>query len=78
MSLSENISMFPSLQSIHPPGRVLVYADLISRSLNNVKVWNNTKISQEHAELTPMLASLQPGTMIPNEQMLALINHEYD
>ena len=25
-----------------------------------------------------MLASLQPGTMIPNEQMLALINHEYD
>ena len=76
-SLAEQLSMYPSLHAIHCPGRVLTFSDLMSRTINRVRVSNDSEISKEHAQITPALHNVKPGTILPNWEILKLINHRF-
>ena len=76
-NLAEYLSMFPSLHFIHCPGRVLTFSDLMSRTINRVRVSNDSEISKEQALITPALHHVAPGTIIKNSEVMKLINQRF-
>ena len=77
-NLSEHLSLYPSLTTIHTPGRCLTLSDLLSRTNDNVIVSNpDTSLSKEHAELAPALKDLQPGAILTYKELLKLLSHQH-
>ena len=72
-TLSENLSMFPSLVVIHLPGRALWFCDILFRQYDNVSMERtDTNISKEQATLVPNMAQIKPGAVLTNKELLEL------
>ena len=72
-TLSEDLSMHPSLVVIHLPGRALWFCDILSRQYDNVTVErSDTAISKEHATMIPTLQAIYPGAVLRNKELLDL------
>ena len=72
-TLSEDLSMHPSLVVIHLPGRALWFCDILSRQYDNVTVErSDTAISKEHATMIPTLKAIKPGAVLKNKELLDL------
>ena len=71
--LSEEVSRYPTLNTIHMPGRALWYCDLFSRQLDNVTVSRpDTDISKEQSAIIPALRNVKPGAVLTNAELLTL------
>ena len=74
-TLSETLSMYPSLVVIHLPGRALWYADILSRQYDHVAMSRtDTNISEDQAKLTPSLHHIKPGAILTNSELLKLFS----
>ena len=72
-TLSEELSMFPSLIVIHLPGRALWFCDILSRQYDNVIVERtDTEISKDQATIVPSLKAIKPGAVLKNDELLNL------
>ena len=72
-TLSEELSMYPSLVVIHLPGRALWYCDILSRQHDRVTVERgDTRISKEQATIIPSLNAIKPGAVLRNIDLLDL------
>ena len=77
-TLSEELSMFPSLVVIHMPGRALWFCDILSRQYDNVTVERtDTDISKEQATIVPGLRDIKPGAVLTNQELLNLFATKY-
>ena len=77
-TLSEKLSMFPSLVVIHLPGRALWFCDILSRQYDNVSMERtDTNISKEQAALVPNIVQIKPGAVLTNKELLDLFATTY-
>ena len=66
-TLSEELSMFPSLIVIHLPGRALWFCDILSRQYDNVIVERtDNELSKDQATIVPSLKAIKPGAVLKN------------
>jgi hypothetical protein len=74
-TLSETLSMYPSLVVIHLPGRALWYADILSRQFDHVAMTRtDTMISEDQAKLIPSLQHIKSGAILSNTELLKLFS----
>ena len=77
-TLSEELSLYPSLHIIHCPGRILWYSDILSRQLDNVYLEEpDTKITKHQAQIVPSLKRIQPGAILTNAELLQLFQTSF-
>ena len=74
-TLSETMSMYPSLTVVHMPGRALWYVDILSRQHDYVAMQRtDTNVSEEQAKLTPNLNQIKTGAILSHSELLKLFS----
>ena len=77
-TLSEEMSMYPSLTLVHLPGRALWFCDILSRQHDNVIVpRSDTNLSKEQSTLIPSLQAIKPGAVLRNLNLLDLLAQNF-
>ena len=77
-TLSEELSLHPSLHIIHCPGRILWYSDILSRQLDKIYLKEpDTNITKQQAQIVPSLNDIQPGAVLTNTELLQLFQTSF-